>query len=446
MVTLCRLFCTVICAISFFIVSSQTLSVVEFKFDETDNTANTHGTIVYDQNGDKCALIKIETNEVGFTFDVGLLGVVKTEQRVGEMWLYVPAGVKRISISHPQIEKLRDYDLGMSVKKAKTYILKLKVTNYDSKIDVKGLGTLDVKTDPEGAEVFVDDVSIGRTPLSFSKIFPGKHRLLIRKGGYFDYETTFELKEDEVVSINESLGKSCDIEKLHDRINFTIKGVHFTMKKVEGGTFKMGATKEQKKPQVYEIPVRNVTLSDYFIGETEVTQALWAAIMGSVPSKFGSKDFPVRSVSWEDCQRFVYKLRQLTGLNFRLPTEAEWEYAARGGKMSKKYIYSGGNNPKTLAWYKKTSEDMIHLVKIKLPNELGLYDMSVNVWEWCQDWHGKYPTYDETDPQGAETGETKVLRGGSTGNDDYYLRVSCRGENDPLLKNGVVGLRLALTE
>lgn len=432
------------CLLSTVFIYAQTMSVVAFEQDITDNTANTPGTIVYDQNGDKCALIKIETPEVGFSFDVGLLGVVKAEQRVGEIWLYVPVGVKRISVSHPQLEKLRDYDFGLSVKKARTYLMKLKVEKLNTGADVKGLGTIEVTSNPIGAEVFVDNISVGQTPFSFSKIFPGKHRLLIRKGGYFDYETTFEIKEDEVVTINESLGKSCDIEKLQDKINITIKGTHFSMIRVDGGTFKMGATKEQKKPQVYERPVRNVTLSNYYIGETEVTQALWSAVMGSIPSRYSSRDMPVTLVSWEDCQRFVSKLRQLTGLNFRLPTEAEWEYAARGGRMSKNYIYSGGNNPKLIAWYKK-NDGMIHNVKTKLPNELGLYDMSGNVWEWCQDWHGKYPTNDETDPQGAEIGETKVYRGGGI-NDDFYLRVSCRINQSPIFKNETVGLRLALTD
>ena len=159
----------------------------------------------------------------------------------------------------------------------------------------------------------------------------------------------------------------------------------------------MGAQKSDLNGRNYdseaygdESPVHSVTLSSYYMGETEVTQALWKAVMGNNPSRFKGDNLPVENVSWNDCQEFIRKLKQKTGKNFRLPTEAEWEYAARGGKKSNGYKYSGSNNIGSVAWYDDNSSNQIHAVKGKRLNELGLYDMSGNVWEWCSDWYGQY--------------------------------------------------------
>lgn len=188
---------------------------------------------------------------------------------------------------------------------------------------------------------------------------------------------------------------------------FTVKGVSFKMVYVDGGTFEMGASGWENAR-----PVHSVTLSSYYMGETEVTQELWQAVMGSNPSYFIGSQRPVGLVSWNDCQEFIEKLNTLTGEKFRLPTEAEWEYAARGGNKSKGYIYSGSNDVDAVAWYKGNSESSIHEVKGKLPNELGLYDMSGNVWEWCSDWHGAYSSGAQVDPAGPASGSWRVLRGG----------------------------------
>ena len=247
-----------------------------------------------------------------------------------------------------------------------------------------------------------------------------------------------------------------------------VKGVEFNMIKVEGGTFRMGATSEQDIDAYDEKPVHSVTLSDYYIGETEVTQELWQAVMGSNPSEFkGNNQRPVDNVSWNDCQEFIKELNQLTGKKFRLPTEAEWEYAARGGKYSNDYVYkySVSNNADEVAWYCQNSGDKYlswewnhdnsyesiienncktHPVKTKKANELGLYDMSGNVWEWCNDWYGSYQSNSRTNPTGPSEGEYRVLRGGSWDFFVGFVRVSFSSICTPDHRNYNFGLRLAL--
>ena len=230
---------------------------------------------------------------------------------------------------------------------------------------------------------------------------------------------------------------------------FTVKGVEFKMIKVEGGTFNMGATSEQTNYDNDEKPVHSVTLSDYYIGETEVTQELWQAVMGSNPSRFtGNNQRPVENVSWNDCQEFIRRLNSLTGKNFRLPTEAEWEYASRGGKHSKSYVYkySGSNNADEVAWYDSNSGSKTHPVKTKKANKLGLYDMSGNVWEWCNDWYNEnyYKNSPQTNPTGPSEGGRRVLRGGSWSYSGRFVRVSYRSGNAPGHRGRSGGLRLAL--
>ena len=223
---------------------------------------------------------------------------------------------------------------------------------------------------------------------------------------------------------------------------FTVNAVQFKMVRVEGGTFQMGATSEQGSDAYdNEYPVHSVTLSDYYIGQTQVTQELWEAVMGGNPSYFtGDNQCPVERVSWNDCQEFIKKLNRLTGKNFRLPTEAEWEYAARGGNKSKGYKYSGSNDADAVAWYRGKT----HPVATKQANELGLYDMSGNVLEWCQDWYGDYMSHSQINPKGANTGSVRVLRGGSWISSERGVRVSNRGYDAPGSRNVGGGLRLAL--
>lgn len=226
---------------------------------------------------------------------------------------------------------------------------------------------------------------------------------------------------------------------------YSVNGVSFAMVVVEGGTFTMGATSEQGSDAYDdEKPAHQVTLSDYYIGKTEVTQELWQAVMGSNPSGFtGNLQRPVECVSWDDCQTFITKLNNLTGENFRLPTEAEWEYAARGGNASEGYKYSGSNSIGDVAWYWDNSSSTPHPVKTKQANELGIYDMSGNVWEWCADWYSYYSSSPQDNPTGPSSGSGPVLRGGSWFDDARGCRVACRSSINPDSRSDDFGLRLA---
>ena len=225
-----------------------------------------------------------------------------------------------------------------------------------------------------------------------------------------------------------------------------VGNVSYRMKYVSGGTFTMGATSEMESPYHNEKPTHQVTLSSYYIGETELTQALWMAVMGSNPSRFEGDDLPVEKVSWNDCQTFISKLNALTGKRFRLPTEAEWEFAARGGNQSRHTPYSGSSRINDVAWYDGNSGNKTHPVKTKQPNELGIYDMSGNVWEWCQDRYGNYSSYAQTNPTGAGSVSYRVSRGGSWSYSPRYCRSSDRDYNSPEDSSSRLGLRLVLSQ
>ena len=255
------------------------------------------------------------------------------------------------------------------------------------------------------------------------------------------------------------------------RGKFNVEGVEFKMVYVEGGTFTMGATSEQGSDAYDdEKPAHKVTLSDYYIGETQVTQALWKAVMGDNPSDFkgsdsekmraefvnrggdpadfkGDDNRPVEEVSWEVItEKFIPALNRKTGCTFRLPTEAEWEYAARGGSESKRFKYSGSNNIDVVAWHNDNSGIETHIVKGKKANELGLYDMSGNVWEWCNDWYdiGYYIKSKDSNPQGPDKGSSRVIRGGSWSTSARGCRVSIRDGAIPSDYSHFLGFRLAL--
>jgi len=215
---------------------------------------------------------------------------------------------------------------------------------------------------------------------------------------------------------------------------------------VQGGMFTMGCTPEQVKDcDKGEKPAHKVILSDFYIGKYEVTQAQWKAVMGNNPSRLQGDDLPVTRVSWNEAQEFIRKLNEITGKNYRLPTEAEWEYAARGGNQSQGYKYSGSNLVGEVAWYDGNTGKSPLPVGTRKANELGIHDMSGNAKEWVNDWYGNYSRTAQTDPQGPATGLYRVYRGGSMmSRDASDMRVSVRNDNKPDRPGtGSIGFRLA---
>lgn len=299
-------------------------------------------------------------------------------------------------------------------------------------------GTLSITSIPSDAVIEINGEYMGTTPLTLKNRKAGTYRITFSAKGY----------ETQTLSVTVIAGKTatCSATLPKSLQTFTVNGVSFRMIRVEGGTFQMGATSEQDSYADDEKPVHSVTLSSYYIGQTEVTQALWQAVMGSNPSRFSGSNLPVEKVSWEDCQTFITRLNQLTGQKFRLPTEAEWEYAARGGKNSKGYKYSGSNTLGDVAWYTDNSGSKTHPVATKQANELGLYDMSGNIWEWCQDWKGSYSSSSQTNPTGPSSGFDRVNRGGGWNDGARYCRASYRSNNAPSFRFFSLGLRLALSE
>lgn len=228
------------------------------------------------------------------------------------------------------------------------------------------------------------------------------------------------------------------------RRSFTVGDISFDMVFVEGGKFTMGCA-GQSDCRDEERPAHKVSLDDYYIGECEVTQELWDAVMGVERnySHVNGEKLPVDGVTWIDAQEFVLRLNQLLGeTGFRLPTEAQWEYAARGGKKDRGFMYSGGSDLGWVAWYVDNSLGQPHQVKQKNPNALGVYDMNGNVWEWCEDWYGDYETGTHKNPQGPEDGVTRVLRGGSWHETPTFCRVNSRYCKAPSFRGMNIGFRL----
>ncbi len=248
--------------------------------------------------------------------------------------------------------------------------------------------------------------------------------------------------------------RDCSVNSnLLRNIIFEVKGVTFAMIGVEGGSFMMGS--DDVVTVERERPVHEVWVSDFWMGETEVTQGLWHAVMGDNPSYFKKGDnYPVEQVSWKDCQNFIRKLNKLTegkrpkGTKFRLPTEAEWEYAARGGKHKEGYKYSGSDNIDQVAWYDEDWDTgSTHPVGKKQSNALGIYDMTGNVLEWCEDWYDEnyYSNSPTQDPVNTTEASYRVLRGGSWGFNAWGCRVSGRCDNFPSARIDHYGIRLALS-
>ena len=316
---------------------------------------------------------------------------------------------------------------------------------YDIPAPKPVLGCLNVLSTPNMADVYVDGKLVGQTPLMLDLII-GKHEVKVVKGNLGIEPQIVTIAEGKTENLNLTLVEvkpktntiaEVKTENLNPALaevkpknqNFveTAKGLNMKMIYVDGGTFSMGSTAGDSD----EKPVHSVTLDSYYIAETEVTQAQWRAIMGTNPSYYKGDTYPVEDMSWLDAQKFCEKLSAMTGKKYMLPTEAQWEYAARGGNKSKGYKYSGSNIVDEVAWYSNNSNYQTHSVKQKRPNELGIYDMSGNLWEWCTDWYGSYSSSSQTNPTGPSSGSYRVLRGSSCLNGAESCRVSTRFDSNP---------------
>ena len=372
---------------------AQKISVESFSLAATDISAQTQPR--KNLNDAPCALVKVQF--VGDILDVEGNVIKPLGKKNYETWVYLTHGSRQMQVTAknylPMMVKFADYGVE-SVEKNRTYVLVLNQMGMSS-------NPADVST--TASTVSVSPVQVPAVPSN---------------------------------TISD------------DAITIPVKdGICIKMVKVEAGTFMMGATSEMKNPFRNERPVHQVTLTnDYYMGKYEVTQALWEAVMGSNPSYFKGDNLPVEEVSWNDCQEFISKLNSLTGRKFRLPTEAEWEYAARGGKKSRGYQYSGNSNISDVAWYDGNSGSKTHPVGTKQANELGIYDMTGNVLEWCQDWYGSYYSSSQTNPTGADSGSGRVYRGGGWGRNAVDCRLSYRSCSTPFYRSSYLGLRLALSE
>ena len=370
-------------------VNAQKLTVESFGVALDDLSASVYPRI--DRNGNPCGLIRVQLPLEGAYFEGNVMG--DTQFIRGEYWVYMSRTSYTLTILHPQYHKLK---------------------------------------------------------LNLRELMPAAEE------GFRGIEpkVTYEL----VIDVPQLYSS---VENVNNIKPFTVTGngktVTFNMVLVKAGTFQMGSTTGDENEQ----PVHSVTLTkDYYMGETEVTQELWYAVMGKKPTRgkheqwesiYGLGDnYPAYYISYKDCQQFLEKLNLMTGLQFRFPTEAEWEFAARGGNRSKGYTYAGSDTIDNVAWYKSNSWYKsisrldTHAVKTKAPNELGIYDMSGSVWEWCYDRYGSYPSVAQTDPTGPDSGSYRVSRGGGWWFEEWFCRSAIRRRNEPSLRYDNLGFRLAL--
>ena len=480
---------------------AQELTIKGMTIEPTDSSAIQYERL--DLADQASGLVKVKLDAVGATFEGNVIG--ETDYKSGEYWVYMSDGSYMLSIKHPNYVPLdiNFRDLGIKWVEGKTtYKLTLQMPQAVTKNEDDGMKYLSLIVEPKDAKVVIDKTTY--TPKDGQVIISlplGEHSYEVSAPEYVSIasKVTLGAEETEPILVNLKLKKATlnincpttgaevwinnekqgvvpmqkilqagqytvelrssdhkswkqditlelgEVRQLNvprlsiignEKETFTVKGVSFDMVRVDGGTFKMGSNYYEKEHEV--------TLTDFYIGETEVTQELWQTVMGSNPSNFKGSKLPVESVSWDECQIFIEKLSLLIGRQFRLPSEAEWEFAAIGGTKSCGYIFSGGKEINKVAWYKGTSGGNTHPVKTKQPNELGLYDMSGNVWEWCQDWFDSYGSDPQITPTGPSSGSNRVCRGGSWSTYANHCHLTNRNFDDPKKRYINYGLRLAL--
>ena len=446
---------------------AQELTVKSFKLASSDLTAQTQPR--KDLNNRNCAVVKVQF--VGELTNIEGNVIMPLVKRNNETWVYMPQNTRQMKVITknylPLMVTFADYDIER-LESNHTYVLTLLSNNLQQ---AQQSQTLTIKYMPTNATVLVDNKMVkGANGVARTTLPVGQHSYIVACDGYDSEEGTVKLKAStpsnlqitlskEAVAIQQNIVSQPAVAQQpvvqapianSDNITIPVKdGISIDMVRVEAGTFTMGATAEMKDPNDDEKPTHRVTLTnDYYIGKYEVTQALWKAVMGNNPSNFKGDNLPVEKVSWDDCQEFISKLNRITGKTLRLPTEAEWEYAARGGNNSRGYQYSGSNNLSDVAWFRGNSGGKPHAVGTKQPNELGIYDMSGNVDEWCQDWYwyGAYSSSSQVNPTGANSGSYRVCRGGSWGCIARICRSSYRYCGTPVSRYTFLGLRLVLSE
>ena len=459
-------------------ICAQELTVKSFKLAENDISAQTQSR--KDLNDRNCALVKVQY--VGVISEVEGNVVKPLVKHGNETWVYMPQGSRQLKLLTqsylPVMVTFADYGVE-KLESNRTYVLVMIKPMNSVGLQKQ---TLTIRYTPSSATVLVDNKMVkGSNGVAKTTMPVGQHSFVVFCDGYESEEGTVKLKasapsdlqirlsQEAVAAVSNandviqdnistsstssqsaptssSFSSTSSVSFGSNEISIPVKnGITIDMVKDEACTFMMGNTFEEMYMNSYTWEdVHQVTLTnDYYMGKYEVTQALWQAVMGSNYSVFKGDNLPVDNVKWNDCQEFISKLNDLTGKKFRLPTEAEWEYAARGGKKSRGYQYSGSSNISDVAWYDKNSGSKTHPVGTKQGNELGIYDMTGNVLEWCQDWIGLYSSSSQTNPTGAVSGSDHVLRGGSWRNHTWICRLPFRRYD---YASGLLGLRLVLSE
>lgn len=419
-----RKFCLTSLLLSFFVaVSAQQLTVSDFTLDAFDNAAVKYEK--KDANKESCALVIVKVALAGVTFEGD---VVEVEQKDGDYWVYMNNGASWLEVKakgylSPKFDIREKFPQGLVGKNTYQLVIEKPVTGNEPK------GTIIVSANITEGDFYVDGVKqiTGAPPYKYSG-GEGLHKITIKASGYNDESADIEIK----------LGKTLKHQiQLKAEGSFQIDGVSYEMVNINGAaSFLMGSL--ESIAGTY----RCTGLRSFKIGKTEVTQALWKAVMNSNPSVHQGNNLPVENVSWEDCQEFIRLLNERSGMHFRLPTEAEWEYAARAGGQHQAEDFAGGRNISDVANISGQTID----VASKAPNAFGLYDMSGNVAEWCEDWWESYTSKSQS-RKGNKTLFFKVVRGGAFDNGDKQgrdkLRCFYRGKQKPGNPTPTIGFRLA---
>lgn len=379
----------------------------------------------------------------------------------GETWIYLTVGSTQVRLfpeQHlPLMVNFREYNI-RSLKSGVTYQLTLKDDSaLDSHQDVENQqlaedngNYLILTATPTHAKLYIDDEEQESDGSGMWNIFlsGGQHKYHVEADGYSSEtgEVTIGSTRSSVrVELSNTLMLNTSTSGA--KTLFTFMGVKFNMVFVEGGQFTMGNTAEQQLNNAKaNAPVHPVILTDFLISETEVTQQLWVAVMDYNPSANKGAQRPVENVSYIEIQRFLTKLSMKTGKTFKLPTEAQWEFAARGGRLTKGQVFSGDNHVADVAWYRDNAGSTSHDVSTRQPNELGLYDMSGNVAEICSDWYGNYPTELRTNPFGHIPGpdRARVMRGGSFDSTSLDCQTATRNSCGVNNNNPRTGFRIII--